>query len=207
MKTIALGLGFTVCMGTLTAVQALPWQSNRTTIQDLENICWGDRQLNEVTTVFQGQTYRGMIDIGQNYKLGGCNTGDRFQGTFRVKGANQTQCEGNITITMLANQQADIEWDLVNTKVQTNCPVEFPLWQTRITQQNPDAPQGMVFTTARVGSIPARIRTAPNGVLMCIVPVGQAVQITSQPYNGWYRTDACGSVGYVHDDYLEFFAN
>lgn len=207
MHKILGGLGLSLTMGLFATAQALPWQSNRTTIQDLDNVCWGDRQLNEVTTIFQGETYRGEIDFGRNYKLGGCNPGDRFTGTFRVRGAYNTECTGKVTVTMQTSQQADIEWDLVNTKVQPNCPVEFTQWQTTVNEINPEDPLSMVFTTAKVGSIPARIRTAPNGTLMCILPVGQEVRITSQPYNGWYRTDACGATGYIHDESLEFFGN
>lgn len=204
MKKAILALGVLIACGSFSAVQALPWESTRTTIQDLDNVCWGDRLLHEVTTDFQGKIYRGSIDFGRNYKIGGCNVGDRFVGSFDVLGAQKSRCKGEVTVTFLVGRQAQIEWNITNSKVQEKCPVQHNFWETTVQELNPDNPLGLAFTNATVAQIPAKVRTAPNGQTICTLSLNQTVRITSQPYNGWYRTDVCGAIGYIYDKDLQF---
>ena len=190
-----------------THVNAVPWQSARTTIQDLGNLCRGDRQLDQVRTQFNGKTYNGQIKLVKVFKTTGCVMGDRLAGKFDMYGAGSARCEGNVAIEFVDEFTANLEWKIINAANQANCPARHTLWQTQVRRS--DAPiantNNVSFTVAIVGNAPARIRTAPNGSLMCAIAPGSSIAILSQPTNGWYRTEACGSVGYVNDDYLIFF--
>ncbi|MGB2925923.1 MAG: SH3 domain-containing protein [Limnothrix sp.] len=205
-KKSLFALGLLVSFTGLSAIaQATPWQSSRTTIEDLDNVCWGDRQLNDAKTEFQGRPYSGMINFDRA-KTGGCVSGDLFTGKFTVAGAYNSQCEGKITVEFAEANVANITWDILNAKNQAACPVRHTLWQTQVIRTDSEAAIGATLTVATVNDAPARIRTAPNGALMCAIAVGQTVNILGAPDDGWYRTDACGgTLGYVHDDYLVFF--
>ncbi|AFY36741.1 hypothetical protein Lepto7376_0299 [[Leptolyngbya] sp. PCC 7376] len=207
MKAGLVAAGCWLAIGMIaTEAQALPWQSNRTTIEALDNLCRGDRQLEQVRTEFGGRVYNGTIQLNRVFKTTGCEAGDQVKGEFSVAGTGQTHCEGNISIAFVDEYTAKLEWDIINAKHQTDCPVRHTFWQTEVRRSDaPEANSGLSFTVATVSEAPARIRTAPNGALMCSVEPGQRVSILSQPFDGWYRTEACGTVGYVNDDYLIFF--
>ncbi|NJN74069.1 MAG: SH3 domain-containing protein [Limnothrix sp. RL_2_0] len=174
-------------------------------IEDLDNVCWGDRLLETVRTEFQGRPYSGAIKF-ERTKTGGCEPGDRFIGTFQGAGYYNTQCEADVTVEFVDQSMANITWTITNAKNQADCPVRHTFWQSQVVRNDPQSNLGLSFTIAEVAETPAKIRTAPNGALLCTIPVGQSVKITSEPYNGWYRTDACSTLGYVHDDALIFFA-
>ncbi|WP_139324951.1 hypothetical protein [[Limnothrix rosea] IAM M-220] len=140
MKTGFVTVGIWLAMGFVSSgMQALPWQSNRTTIQDLENLCRGDRQLEQVKTEFGNRVYSGTINLARVFKTSGCEAGDRLEGKFTVMGIGQTRCEGDITIEFVDQYTANLEWDIVNAKNQANCPVRHTFWQTQVTRS--DAPQ------------------------------------------------------------------
>ncbi len=139
MKTRLAAVGIWLTMGLVsTGLQAFSWQSNRTTIEDLENLCRGDRLLEQVKTEFGGAVYRGTIRLARVFKTSGCIAGDRLEGQFAVMGVGQTRCEGDITIEFVDQYTANLEWDIVNAKHQTTCPVRHTFWQNQVIRD--DAP-------------------------------------------------------------------
>ena len=139
MKARLVTAGCWLAVGMMTTgVQALPWESNRTTIEDLDNLCRGDRQLDQVRTEFSGRTYNGMIQLDRVFKTSGCVAGDQVEGKFKVRGTPQTQCEGNIAITFIDEYTAELEWDIINAKNQADCPVRHTFWKNTVRRS--DAP-------------------------------------------------------------------
>lgn len=189
-----------------TNANAVPWESTRTTIQDLGNLCRGDRQLDQVRTQFNGRAYNGSIQLEKVFKTTGCEMGDRIEGEFDVYGVGQARCTGTVAIEFVDEFTANLEWKIINAANQ-NCPARHNFWQTQVRRSG--APSANAtnasFTTAVVGNSPAGIYTAPNGSLMCAIAPGSSIAILSQPTNGWYRIEACGSTGYVRDEALIFF--
>jgi serine/threonine protein kinase len=50
---------------------------------------------------------------------------------------------------------------------------------------------------------PSNVRTAPNGSIVCAIPTVTKITIFN-PDGGWYQTDACGTVGYIHRSQIQF---
>lgn len=52
--------------------------------------------------------------------------------------------------------------------------------------------------TAFVMDPPSNVRVVPNGKILCVIP--SRVNINVYGYErGWYLTDACGRMGYIHE--------
>lgn len=49
-----------------------------------------------------------------------------------------------------------------------------------------------------VSNPPSNVRATPNGPIICVISDPQ--YIVSYGYgNGWYRTDVCGRIGFIHE--------
>jgi serine/threonine protein kinase, bacterial len=57
--------------------------------------------------------------------------------------------------------------------------------------------------TVTVIDPPSNVRTVPNGSIVCSIPTVTKITIFN-PSGGWYQTDACGTVGYIHRSQIEF---
>lgn len=56
---------------------------------------------------------------------------------------------------------------------------------------------------AMVFDPPSNIRVTPNGVILCSVTTRQTIPIQARE-GDWYRTDVCGSPGYIHKGQVSF---
>jgi serine/threonine protein kinase len=50
---------------------------------------------------------------------------------------------------------------------------------------------------------PSNVRTEPNGSVVCAIPSITEIAVFN-PSGDWYRTDACGTVGYIHRGQIKF---
>lgn len=50
---------------------------------------------------------------------------------------------------------------------------------------------------------PSNIRFSPNGDVMCAVTSKGSIRIYDK-VDGWYRTDACGLIGVIHESQISF---
>lgn len=133
----ALGLAL-VTTGEIAPAQATPWESSRTTIEDLDNVCWGDRLLENVKTEFQARPYSGTIRFERS-KTGGCEPGDRFTGKFQGAGYYNTQCEADVTVEFVDQSMANITWTITNAKNQVACPVRHTFWETQVVRNDAES--------------------------------------------------------------------
>jgi len=53
---------------------------------------------------------------------------------------------------------------------------------------------------------PSNIRATPNGRILCSVTSKGSIRIYDET-NGWYRTDACGTMGVIHKSQISFDPN
>lgn len=51
--------------------------------------------------------------------------------------------------------------------------------------------------TATVFAPPSNVRATPNGTIICSVKTVSTINIYGSS-NGWYKTDVCGKMGYIH---------
>ncbi|HIK36758.1 MAG: SH3 domain-containing protein [Geminocystis sp.] len=59
-------------------------------------------------------------------------------------------------------------------------------------------PKAVMADTAFVMDPPSNVRVVPNGRILCVIP--SRVNINVYGYDrGWYLTDACGTMGYIHE--------
>jgi hypothetical protein len=57
--------------------------------------------------------------------------------------------------------------------------------------------------TAIVFNPPSNVRVIPNGAIVCSVRTAGSINIYNS-VNGWYQTDVCGSMGYIHQSQIRF---
>jgi len=50
---------------------------------------------------------------------------------------------------------------------------------------------------------PSNVRTRPNGQIICSVREQATINIYGSE-NGWYRTDVCGTLGFIHKSQIRF---
>ena len=50
---------------------------------------------------------------------------------------------------------------------------------------------------------PSNVRRQPNGEILCSVHTKQVIDIY-QKQGGWYQTNVCGEVGFIHQDQIRF---
>ncbi len=63
-------------------------------------------------------------------------------------------------------------------------------------------------TTSKAGAAivfdpPSNVRLSPNGAILCAVQKKTTINIYGSN-GGWYKTDVCGSMGFIHGDQLKF---
>lgn len=58
--------------------------------------------------------------------------------------------------------------------------------------------QSKNFTNVIVFDPPSKVRTSPNGNVLCTISNQRVIQVYSEPQGSWYRTSACGG-GWIHD--------
>ncbi len=56
--------------------------------------------------------------------------------------------------------------------------------------------------TARVIDPPSNVRATPNGRIIC--SLGRTQIEVFEPTGSWYRTNACGTEGYIHNSQIQF---
>jgi hypothetical protein len=104
---------------------------------------------------------------------------------------------------------------------QANCSagswITFPEGQVNYPQSR--ATQRMVNFVCRNGSTaeeptsnrrlalvidpPSNVRETPNGDIICALPRRTTINIYN-PTGSWYRTDACGQMGFIHNSQIQF---
>ena len=50
---------------------------------------------------------------------------------------------------------------------------------------------------------PSNVRTSPNGAILCSVREKTTINLLGAE-GSWYKTDACGTIGFIHADQLKF---
>jgi serine/threonine protein kinase, bacterial len=58
-------------------------------------------------------------------------------------------------------------------------------------------------SNATVFDPPSNVRVVPNGEILCTIRESRTIQ-TYGISGSWYKTDACGKVGFIHADQLRF---
>jgi serine/threonine protein kinase, bacterial len=58
-------------------------------------------------------------------------------------------------------------------------------------------------SNATVFDPPSNVRVVPNGEILCTIRENRTIQ-TYGISGSWYKTDACGKVGFIHADQLRF---
>ena len=53
---------------------------------------------------------------------------------------------------------------------------------------------------------PSNVRATPNGTLICSVTSQRNINIYGST-NQWYKTDACGKIGYIHQSQIQLTSN
>ncbi|WP_246140398.1 hypothetical protein [Euhalothece natronophila] len=203
-KALCLTLGIVGSVTFATASSAATWRSNsgKTVIPNLNSICWGNSYLPSVRTVFGGGPYSGDARFN-NIKNQGCVPGDTLTGFFNVY-QNQNHCQGRLTVTWQGNDRAHLQWQITNLG---SCSVGNANWEittypvaTSGNGQSPTSSQGV----ARVFDPPSNVRETPNGRIICSVRQVTMIDLYGSPSNGWYQTDVCGPMGYIHHSQIEF---
>ena len=62
------------------------------------------------------------------------------------------------------------------------------------------------FASADMATVvdpPSNIRTSPNGEIICSIRTVKTINIYGYK-NGWYKTDACGEIGYINKSQVRF---
>ena len=70
----------------------------------------------------------------------------------------------------------------------------------------PSSPAPAAVSSSGVAIVfdpPSNIRATPNGAILCAVTSRGSIPIQGQT-GDWYRTDYCGSPGYIHKDQVRF---
>jgi hypothetical protein len=52
---------------------------------------------------------------------------------------------------------------------------------------------------------PSNIRATPSGQVICSISEMSVISVYAQPKNGWYLTQACGDVGWIHESQIRPF--
>lgn len=71
-----------------------------------------------------------------------------------------------------------------------------------VCSQDPDYPTGDSGQTVRVVDPPSNVRATPNGRVICTLP-RMNIQVFDA-VGSWYRTNACGQLGYIHRSQIRF---
>ena len=52
---------------------------------------------------------------------------------------------------------------------------------------------------------PSNIRATPSGQVICSISEMSVISVYAEPKNGWYLTQACGGVGWIHKSQIRPF--
>lgn len=195
-------------LGVANPCSAATWrsQSGKTVIPNLDSICWGNDAIDSVRTVFGSNSYTGSIFFDY-VQTDGCVPGDNLVGNFTLDNGNY-YCHGAIAVTWQRNNHAYIKWDITNPGVKSGCPVNTTHWEintypvasgTQRTSTPVTSPTGAAIVFAP----PSNVRATPNGAIICSVRSVTNIDIYGS-VNGWYKTDVCGSMGYIHHSQIRF---
>jgi hypothetical protein len=200
--TAVAAIGF--ILGVANSSSAATWrsQSGKTVIPNLDSICWGNDTIDSVRTVFGSGSYTGSIFFDY-VRTRGCVPGDTIVGNFTLYNASN-HCSGLITVNWRRNNNAYIQWDITNRGSNSGCPVSTTHWEinTYPVAQKPTlvtSPTGAAIVFAP----PSNVRATPNGAIICSVRSVTTIDIYGS-INGWYKTDVCGSMGYIHHSQIRF---
>lgn len=197
-------IAFGLILGLSTPSLAATWrsQSGKTNISNLDSICWGNSNLNSVRTAFGNTSYSGSASF--NYvKTSGCVPGDTIVGNFNLYSTN-SYYGGTLTVTWQPGNNAYLQWDIANPSYN-RCPVGTVHWEVntypvRDRRANPvTSPTG----AAVVFAPPSNVRATPNGTIICSVRSVSTIDLYDYA-NGWYKTDVCGAIGFIHHSQLRF---
>jgi hypothetical protein len=203
-KAVLILLGLIAGTSFASPSEAATWRSNsgKTRITNLDSICWGNGYLDSVRTVFGGDFYFGTINLNR-IQTQGCVPGDTLSGQFNLY-QNQNHCQGKITVTWQPNNRAFLQWDIANLG---QCPVSQPHWEitTYPVATNNSGNSGISSQgVATVFAPPSNVRATPNGKIICSVRQVINIDLYGPPQNGWYRTNVCGEMGYIHHSQIRF---
>ena len=195
-------------LGIANPSSAATWrsQSGKTVIPNLDRICWGNSRVDSVRTVFGSGSYTGSMTFDY-VQTGGCVPGDTLGGNFTLHRAS-SYCSGFVTVTWRRNNNAYIKWDINNPGSNSACPVSTTHWEinTYPVAQGRERTSNPITSTAGAAIVfapPSNVRATPNGAIICSVRSVTSINIYGST-NGWYRTDACGSMGYIHHSQIRF---
>lgn len=108
------------------------WSSDtgKTRLLNLGLICYGERVIESVETVFgyDKAPFYGKIEI-QFPKRDGCTQGDILQGAFNLQGSNGN-CIGDVSLAWENAESFYINWTITN--LGTSCPVTIKEWEIRV---------------------------------------------------------------------------
>ncbi|MGK7873606.1 MAG: hypothetical protein AB4426_09940 [Xenococcaceae cyanobacterium] len=215
-KLITAAAAAGLVLGLANPSSAATWRSNsgRTFIPNLDSICWGNNRVDSVQTVFGGGSYAGSMTF--NYaKTGGCweiNTYPIAQGAgvtapagtalvFAPPSNVRATPNGTIICSVSSVRTINI-YGSTNGWYQTDvCGAMGYIHRSQIRAQGAGvtAPAG----TALVFAPPSNVRATPNGTIICSVSSVRAINIYGST-NGWYQTDVCGAMGYIHRSQIRF---
>ncbi|AFZ49818.1 hypothetical protein [Dactylococcopsis salina] len=187
-----------------TSSLAATWRSNsgKTRIPNLDSICWGNNYLDSVRTVFGGGVYYGNITFN-TIKTRGCLPQDTLSGIFNLyQGSNY--CQGKFTVTWRANNRAFLQWDINNLG---ECPISISHWEINtypVAETNTGNSGISSQGVATVFDPPSNVRETPNGTIICSVREVMNIDLFGAAKNGWYRTNVCGEMGYIHESQIRF---
>ncbi len=137
----------------------------------------------------------------------GCVPGNNLVGNFNLYNANN-YCSGLITVSWRRNNNAYIEWDITNSSFNSGCPVSTTHWEinTYPVAQEIEKTNIPIISSSGVAVVfapPSNVRATPNGNIICSVRSVTTIDIYSS-IDGWYKTDVCGSMGYIHHSQIHF---
>lgn len=181
---------------------AATWRSNsgKTRLPNLDSICWGNNYLNSVRTVFGGGSYYGNIRLN-TIRNQGCVPGDTLYGVFNLY-QNNNYCQGRFTVTWQGNNRAHLQWDISNLG---QCPISTSHWEITTYPVADGGNTGISSQgVATVFDPPSNVRATPNGRIICSVRQVMNIDLYGATSNGWYRTDVCGAMGYIHNSQIRF---
>lgn len=199
---LVVALGLVLSLSSPASAAVWRSQSGKTAIRGLDSICWGNSNLYTVHTAFGNTFYSGSASF--NYvRNNGCEPGDTLIGNFNLKSAN-SDCDGTLTVTWQRGNNAYLKWDIANPGYN-GCPVTNAHWEIN-TYPVADgmarpitSPTGAAFVFAP----PSNVRASPNGTIICSVRSATTINLYGQS-NGWYKTDACGTMGFIHHSQIRF---
>lgn len=166
-------------------------QSGKTQIYNLDNPCYSITDPLNTQTAFGNNLYQGTI-VMRTFSNYGCSLGDVLTGEFYLTHQNST-CVGLVTIMWKANDNVYLKWNISNSG---SCNVTTKRWEINTypvsLSSSFSRSEGVIFAP------PSNIRETPNGNIICTIR--SIININLLGFQqGWYQTDVCGRLGYIHE--------